>query len=597
VINHLWQSTVFAILAAILTLAFRGNKAQVRYWLWFGASLKFLVPFSLLIALGSRLEWPVPQVSPARFSAPLAEIAQPFPDTVPFLSPAPQSTDWVPLVVFGLWACGFAAILLMRLQGWRRIRAVVRASSPLHIVATVQIRSAPGLLEPGVVGWVRPILLLPAGIEDRLTPRQLNAVLAHELCHVRRRDNLTSAIHMIVEAVFWFHPLVWWIGARLVDERERACDEAVLSLGNEPRVYAEGILSVCKAYAESPLRCVSGVTGSDLKKRIQAILTGRVAANLTFPKRVVLAIAGIAALALPMIVGILNAPAIRAQSAATPKFEVASIRPCGKDVGPGGNKQKGDGPSRASVSPGRLSTGCVFLANAEVGPVGLIQRAYSRLGIRQIVPLGSAPPVSGGPAWIYSDLYRIDAKAEGNASEALMEGPMLQALLEDRFKLKLHRASKEIPAYALSVAKNGSKLQPFREGVCVAVDFTKSPIPPPPPGQKNCNAVVGGRSGPNTKLEAQGITLDYFSKLLSLVLDRPVIDKTGINGKFDFHLSFLVDETTPGVLLPDFGRGADDAPAASIFTVLQEQLGLKLEPGKGAREYLVIDHVERPTAN
>ena len=213
----------------------------------------------------------------------------------------------------------------------------------------VEVRSSPGLLEPGVVGFLRPILLLPEGIAERLTPRQLEAVLAHELCHVRRRDNLTSAIHMIVEAVFWFHPLVWWIGARLVDERERACDEAVLRLGSEPQVYAEGILNVCKIYVESPLRCVSGVTGSDLKKRIQAILTGRVAGELNFAKRVALTVAGIAALALPVIVGIVNAPAIRAQSSAgTPRFEVASIKPCGKDAGPGGANR------RAMALPARV---------------------------------------------------------------------------------------------------------------------------------------------------------------------------------------------------------------------------------------------------
>jgi uncharacterized protein (TIGR03435 family) len=338
---------------------------------------------------------------------------------------------------------------------------------------------------------------------------------------------------------------------------------------------------------------VSGVTGSDNKKRIEAIMSNCSLLKLNFAKKVALATAAMAALAVPIVVGIMHA---QSTAAATPKFEVASIKPCGKDAGPGGGKQKGDGPGRASVSPGRLSTGCVFLANAELGPVGLIQRAYGGIGIRHVVPLGSAPPVSGGPAWIYSDLYSINAKAEGNASEALMEGPMLQALLEDRFKLQLHRASKEIPVYALTVAKSGSKLLPFKEGSCIAVDFTKPPIPPPPPGQKSCNAVVGGRRGSNTKLEAQAITLDYFSKLLSLVLDRPVIDKTGIRGKFDFHLLYLVDQTTPGVLLPDFGP-SDDSPAASIFTVVQEQLGLKLEPTKGAREFLVIDHVERPTEN
>ena len=104
-----------------------------------------------------------------------------------------------------------------------------------------------------------------------------------------------------------------------MDERERACDEAVLSLGSEPQVYAEGILNVCKIYFESPLRCVSGVTGSDLKMRIQAILTGRVAGELNSPRELPFAVvAGIAAPALPVMVGMMNAPSIRAQSAVAP---------------------------------------------------------------------------------------------------------------------------------------------------------------------------------------------------------------------------------------------------------------------------------------
>ena len=86
-------------------------------------------------------------------------------------------------------------------------------------------------IEPGVFGILRPVLMWPAGIEDRLSDEQIEAILAHEVAHVRRRDNLAALIHMLVEAVFWFHPLVWWIGARLVDERERACDEDVVRLG------------------------------------------------------------------------------------------------------------------------------------------------------------------------------------------------------------------------------------------------------------------------------------------------------------------------------------------------------------------------------
>ena len=113
----------------------------------------------------------------------------------------------------------------------------------------------------------------PRRIAERLGDEQVEAILAHELSHVRRRDNLAAALHMIVQALFWFHPLVWWVGARLVDERERACDEEVIRLGSEPQVYAESILKTCELYVESRLVCVAGVTGSDLKQRIEAIMS------------------------------------------------------------------------------------------------------------------------------------------------------------------------------------------------------------------------------------------------------------------------------------------------------------------------------------
>jgi bla regulator protein BlaR1 len=103
-------------------------------------------------------------------------------------------------------------------------------------------------MEPGVFGIRKPVLLLPDGLTDHLMPAQLEAVLAHELCHVRRRDNLAAAIHMVAEALFWYHPLVWWIGSRMMEERERACDEEVLREARGPEVYAEGLLNVSKLY-------------------------------------------------------------------------------------------------------------------------------------------------------------------------------------------------------------------------------------------------------------------------------------------------------------------------------------------------------------
>jgi beta-lactamase regulating signal transducer with metallopeptidase domain len=117
--------------------------------------------------------------------------------------------------------------------------------------------------------------LLPEGIFKRLTSTQLQAVLAHELCHIRYRDNLTAAIHMFVETVFWFHPLVWWMGRRLIVEREAACDEAVIAAGGDPETYASGLLQVCRFYLESRLDCAAGVARADLEKRIERIMTPR----------------------------------------------------------------------------------------------------------------------------------------------------------------------------------------------------------------------------------------------------------------------------------------------------------------------------------
>ena len=609
--NHLWQSTLFAAVAALLSVALRRNRAQVRYWLWLTASLKFLVPFAMLMSLGAQLALApaAKKLATPKAALVMTQITEPFPETLTIAPSAPAATDWKPAGMLVLWACGFACVAFERLRGWRRIRAAIRASAPIDIPAPVPVRSSPGLLEPGVVGLSQPILLIPAGLADRLTPPQLDAVLAHELCHVRRRDNLFASLHMIVEAAFWFHPLVWWIGARLIAERERACDEEVLRQGSAPQVYAEGILNVCKLYVESPLACVSGVTGADLKKRIEAILTDPIVLRLSLAKKAALAVAAVTALAVPVVVGILHTPAVRAQ--ATPKFEVVSIRPgCSGGGGrglpkspvPGGRGGKAGGGGPGS-SPGRL-TACSTLE-------GYIRGAYV------LYPEGHAPtetspalyvnavPVSGGPSWTRSDLYQIEAKAEGTPSPEMMRGPMMQALLEERFNLKIRRETRESPAWLLTVAKGGPKLQPFQEGSCIPMSI---PPVPPPPGQISCLQLDQQlrRGGTGSVLERHGMKFGEFSVWLFAISDRLVIDNTGITGRYDFHLEFTPDDTTPGALRrlqidrernggqPD---AAPDPAGPPLVTAIQQQLGLKLEPVKAPREFLVIDQVERPSGN
>jgi uncharacterized protein (TIGR03435 family) len=182
-----------------------------------------------------------------------------------------------------------------------------------------------------------------------------------------------------------------------------------------------------------------------------------------------------------------------------------------------------------------------------------------------------------------------------------MLGPMMQTLLEDKVKLRVHRESRDSAAYAIVPAAGTPILHPFVEGSCTPYDPSK-PLPPgaPPNGIKGCDFFVGvtPSKGNIPSAAAGGATMSDFANLLSLAVDRPVIDATGIAGRFDFHLEYAIDENTPRMLamsreLPEFGTGG---ARPTILTAIQEQLGLKLVPTRAPREFLVIDHVERPSA-
>ena len=177
---------------------------------------------------------------------------------------------------------------MQSLAWWRRwghVRAALRMASPLQLGLPIPAMSTPLRLEPGVFGMFRQVLILPEGITEQLTGAQFESVLEHELCHARRRDNLTAAVHMLVESQFWFHPLVWLIRVRMLEERERACDEEVLRAAADPRDYAEGIVAVCRYCLNSQVVCVSGITGSNLKRRVECIMMNRGTCNLNFGRR------------------------------------------------------------------------------------------------------------------------------------------------------------------------------------------------------------------------------------------------------------------------------------------------------------------------
>jgi bla regulator protein blaR1 len=575
--NHLWQSTLFTCVIALLTLLLKRNRAAVRYGLWLAASLKFLLPFSLLIALGSQIQSPKTLTIDEPQIKSMQEVGQPL---VVLASPArslPQSaTGPLALItLFSFWLCGFAATSISGWRSWQQMRASLRSASPLDLHLPIRVFSSRLHLEPGVFGIFRPILLLPKGLRKHLTQAQFDTVITHELCHVCRRDNLTFAIHMIVEALFWFYPLLRWIGKRLIEERERACDEAVLRMGANPQDYAEGIVTVCRFYMKSPLAYSSGITGSDLRCRVERIMLSQVGESMDFKRKVSLVLAAVAAFALPLAVGFVDEPSFGAQESQKPlphliatsdlpQFEVAAIKP-----------SSADSNLKVDFAPG----GKLYITHATLR--FLVKIAYD-IGDDQL---------SGGPGWVGSRRFDVaaipDIPVGGDPNNMapdqilLFHKPTrlrLQRLLAERFQLALRKESVPMPIFALVVAKGGPK----------ALTAHKSTAGP------QLNATLG-----NGRLEAIGMDMASLAKFLSEgQTGRPVVDMTGLKNKYDFHLEWTPDTNSAAL---STASPVNQQPAyaqdLSIFSALQQQLGLKLVPRSSAADRLLVVHAELPSAN
>jgi bla regulator protein BlaR1 len=448
-------------------------------------------------------------------------------------------------------------------------------------------------LEPGIFGIARPVLVWPEGISQHLDDQHLEAILAHEIWHVRRRDNLFAALHMLVEAVFWFYPLVWWLGARLIDERERACDEEVVALGKDRQIYAESILKVCEFCLGSPLPCVSGVTGADLKRRMVHIMNDRISLKLDFARKALLTAAAILAIAVPITFGLLHPSPGWAQSqlvtatASAPVYSSVSIKP---------SQSSADSLNRSkmmfSLKDGSFMAKGVTLQR-------LIQMAY-HLQDSQI---------SGGPDWLNSAKFDIEAKLDDSVVAAMHQQAtdhknfddqaMLKALLSDRFKVSVHPQTQTVPAYDLVVDEGGSKLQ-----------------------QADGMQMMHMERG---ELTSSGTPIEHLAQQLSLRLGQTVVDKTGLKGTYAFDLHWTPDpaedqrleqggegvrqRVTVHTTDPSDGQRvklraeqaartqSPDPNAPPLLVALQEQLGLKLEPQTEPIQMLVIDHAEAPAEN
>jgi uncharacterized protein (TIGR03435 family) len=599
-VNHLWQSTLVAGLAWLVTLALRRDRAGIRYAVWLAASFKFLIPFSALTSLGARFGWH-PVVVAAFTPHDLAV------DAGGVLSPqairiaAHQSTGFstvrsmwtaAPDALLAVWAMGAVALLAMWIARWRRLSGIARQSTPLTegpivdmlraierragLTRPIAVSSSESSLEPGVFGILTPKLVWPARLSGHLSSGQIEAILAHEVTHVQRRDNLAALVHLLAQAAFWFHPLVWWIGARLVDERERACDEAVVGAGSERQTYAESILKTCRLFTESPLACVSGVTGADLKKRIEHIMLNEARSGMTAWKKGLLVVAGCAAVATPFVIGVMTVkPLLAQQPSSNAAFDVTSVKP----------NNAGSGMVRMLPA----ANGGWQASNITLG---MLVRLAFQLQDNQIV---------GGPKWLFEDRFDV----MGTGTSPGRDGPLfdkLKSFLTDRFKLVTHVETREQSIFALVLARRdgklGEKITPSTTD-CTPTGPAgrgRGQAAPPAPGERpKCGFMIGpGR------IMLGGQTMASIATTLSRFAGGIVVDKTNLAGTYDLELTYAPDPaiSPTGRDLPPQPGGQPavaNTDAPSIFAAVQEQLGLKLESTKGPVDVLVIDSAEKPT--
>ena len=290
----------------------------------------------------------------------------------------------------------------------------------------------------------------------------------------------------------------------------------------------------------------------------------------------------LAAIALPFGVGIVAAPRLGVQSETMPTFEVASIKPIDAALC--------DPPLQGTVAPGRLRV-CGELTYFIQASYDLYtkERGFNPGGVlaRRV------PNIEGAPEWIKSERYQIEATAAGTPSYAVMAGPMLQALLEERLKLKAHRETRNVPVYELRATKAGPKLQ-RPDHTCVPFDPIVSAQEAAAPDRPRTTFCARTNVGTGA-IDFLHMTLSDFAQYLgNNLVDRPVINTIETAGRFNFHLEFPPNDV--GAVWN--GRSNSDGRAMNlVFVALQEQLGLRLERATGPQEFLVIDSVERPSEN
>jgi beta-lactamase regulating signal transducer with metallopeptidase domain len=350
--NHLWQATLFFLFALAISWSLNRAPARVRYSLWLVALTKFVLPCAAIASLlkqagidatsiftsgngGQASALAIsPYLSPVVSPHAVLHITQ---STVPGIGSSAityavtvqDQGNWYGALAL-IWIVGCALLLGLWLKKISLLSSVIRSgkvvTSGRELEILQRVRTWLGLrrrvtlvistqiAEPGVWSVFKPTVLLPEGISDRLNDHELETIMMHELVHVERWDNLIGIVQRIVCCLLWFHPLVWLLDRQLLAEREQSCDDTVIRLSGDSQIYASGIRKICRHSIGWELTGLSGVGGSDLKKRIKRIVEADIIRSPSVLHRMLLGTVVAALVFLSAAVGLINSGEVSASS-------------------------------------------------------------------------------------------------------------------------------------------------------------------------------------------------------------------------------------------------------------------------------------------
>jgi uncharacterized protein (TIGR03435 family) len=597
-LSFAWQGIVLAALLFVTNVLTQRSQARLRYAIGCVVMLLMVVVFvstvlrsyppAGTVVVGQRVGAAiVPEASLAenRFWPSTRTVVLPIIET-PSIRMAMLRT-WAAW----LWLAGFLLFSAKTFGGWvcvqrlrrRSIEPVdpawigtlqglmrrLRVSGPLRLYTSAIVEA------PTVIGWLSPYILLPISVVTGLGEAELEAVLAHELSHIRRYDYLVNLLQNAVETLLFYHPAVWWVSRRIREEREHCCDDLAVGICGDVMTYAGALARLEELRGTSRAPGIAA-TGGNLLARIRRLMQQNPANERSTGEVMAAALILSAAIG----AGILTSPPAHAQTAHA-DFEVASVKEsksgsremswgCGGSDGKTLSEVAGD--DFHIVGYGDVPIGRCVARNAPLKFVVALAYQIPWDQMNQVIV--------GGPEWFSSGIgaperYDIDAKAEQIVTkEQLFQ--MLQTLLADRFQLKVHTATKEIQVYELIVSKKGATLTNAPDDRdCSVIDATAVP----------CHNFIGGFG---RGLTGRSVTMADLAVRLSRYAGPIVIDKTGIIGDYDVKLSDFwvpfLDAKSPGSV-------------PTLFDAVQDQLGLKLKATKDPVDVLIVDHAEKPSLN